>query len=110
MLAGDKVPEELIVVDNASSDDTVEMLAREFPQVRVIANRENLMASKAVNQGIAAATGEFVFASADDNVVDRACVRELYDAMAVASGRGAGERRSCTFTTPPIGFGMRVAT
>src|SRR5580698_9802269 len=70
VLAGDKVPDELIVVDNASSDDTVEMLAREFPQVRVIANRENLMGSKAVNQGIAAASGDFVFASADDNVVD----------------------------------------
>ncbi|MEO7202982.1 MAG: glycosyltransferase family 2 protein [Candidatus Tumulicola sp.] len=81
VLAGDKVPEELIVVDNASSDGTVEMLARDFPQVRVIANRENLMGSMAVNQGIAAATGEFVFASADDNVVDRGCVRELYDAM-----------------------------
>jgi GT2 family glycosyltransferase len=82
VLAGDKVPEELIVVDNASSDDTLEMLAREFPQVRVIANRENFMGSYAVNQGIAAATGDFVFASADDNVLDPGCVRELYEAMA----------------------------
>jgi GT2 family glycosyltransferase len=81
VMAGDKVPEELIVVDNASADDTVGMLAREFPQVRVIANRENLMGSMAVNQGIAAATGDFVFASADDNVVDPSCVRELYEAM-----------------------------
>lgn len=78
---GDLVPDEIIVVDNASRDGTVEMLAREFPGVRAIANRENLMASQAVNQGIAAARTEFVFATADDNVVDPHCLRVLRDAM-----------------------------
>ena len=71
---GDLVPHEIIVVDNASRDGTVEMLARDFPDVRVIANRENYMGSHAVNQGIAAAAGEFVYATADDNVVDEHCL------------------------------------
>lgn len=79
---GDRVPDELIVVDNASRDDTVAMLAREFPGVRVIANAENFMGSYAVNQGIAAATGEFVYVSADDNVVDPHCIGELAEVMA----------------------------
>ncbi len=79
---GDLLPDEVIVVDNASGDGTAEMLARDFPAVRVIANRENYMASHAVNQGIAAATGEYVYATADDNVVDEHCLRALRDAMA----------------------------
>jgi GT2 family glycosyltransferase len=79
---GDLVPEEIIVVDNASSDGTVDMLAREFPAVRVIANRENYMGSHAVNQGIAAARSDFVYATADDNVIDPGCLRVLRDVMA----------------------------
>ena len=44
----------LIVVDNGSSDGSVEMLRARFPQVMVIANTQNLGFAKAVNQGIAA--------------------------------------------------------
>ncbi len=80
--AGRRVPDELIVVDNASHDDTVEMLAREFPGVRTIANDQNFMGSYAVNQGIAAASGEFVYVTADDNVLDPECIGALADAMA----------------------------
>jgi len=50
---------EIIVVDNASSDDTPEML-EEFPWVRVIRNDVNRGYSGANNQGAAAARGEFL--------------------------------------------------
>lgn len=79
---GDLAPDEIIVVDNASRDGTVAMLARDFPDVRVIANRENFMGSHAVNQGIAAARSEYVYATADDNVIDPHCLRALRDVMA----------------------------
>ena len=85
---GDLVPDEIIVVDNASRDGTVEMLERDFPGVRIIANRENFMGSHAVNQGIAAASGEFVYATADDNVVDPKCLSALRDAMAALPDAG----------------------
>ena len=87
-LAGDRVPDEIVVVDNNSSDDTVAMLAREFPAVRTIANKENFMGSYAVNQGIAAATGEFVYVSADDNVVDQGCIGALAAAMSARPDAG----------------------
>ena len=58
------------------------MLAREFPGVRTIANKQNFMGSYAVNQGIAAAGGEFVYVTADDNVLDPECIGALADAMA----------------------------
>ncbi len=46
---------EVIVVDNASSDDTCAMLARDFPSVHVIANEHNRGFATASNQGMAAA-------------------------------------------------------
>jgi len=45
---------EVIVVDNASSDGSVEMVREAFPQVRLIANRENVGFTAANNQGIRA--------------------------------------------------------
>lgn len=51
---------EIIVVDNASTDGSVEMLRAEFPQTVLIANRENRGFPAANNQGIATAEGRYV--------------------------------------------------
>lgn len=52
--AGD-VSHEILVIDNASADDTLEMLAQAYPKVRVIANDENLGFGRASNKGMAEA-------------------------------------------------------
>lgn len=52
---------EIIVVDNASTDGTVEVLQELYPNVKVIALSENLGASGGRNPGIAAAKGEIIF-------------------------------------------------
>ena len=49
---------ELFVVDNASADDTAEMVRREFPQVRLIANEDNRGFAAANNQALQEATGD----------------------------------------------------
>lgn len=49
---------EIFVIDNASSDQTVEMVKAEFPSVRLIANSENLGFAKACNQGLQQAAGD----------------------------------------------------
>lgn len=51
---------EILVVDNASSQGNVSMVRTEFPMVRVVANSRNLGFAKATNQGIAAATGNYI--------------------------------------------------
>lgn len=51
---------EIIVVDNASTDGSPEMLARSFPGVRCVANAANRGFSKACNQGIDVSTGEMI--------------------------------------------------
>ncbi len=51
---------EVIVVDNASSDDSVEMVKKEFPWVRVIKNKENLGFAVGNNIGIRNAQGQYI--------------------------------------------------
>jgi len=51
---------ETIVVDNASSDGSAEMIRREFPQVRLITNDENRGFTAANNQGLALGQGRYL--------------------------------------------------
>lgn len=51
---------EVLVVDNASKDNTVEMVSKDFPQVKLIANTENLGFSKANNQAAKLANGRYI--------------------------------------------------
>ena len=51
---------EVVVVDNASHDASVEMVRSRYPQVQVIANAENAGFCRGNNQGIEATTGDFV--------------------------------------------------
>jgi len=59
-------PREVIVVDNGSGDDLADFLAREFPEVRLIALPENIGCAGR-NRGVAAARGEIV-ATIDNDV------------------------------------------
>ena len=60
---------ETIVVDNGSEDGTPAKLARSFPTVRLVRNEENLGHTRAVNQGIELARGEFLLVLDADTVV-----------------------------------------
>ncbi|MFD1255877.1 glycosyltransferase [Mucilaginibacter terrae] len=51
---------EITVIDNASADQSVNMIINEFPQVGLIVNEKTLGFTKAVNQGIKASTGDYV--------------------------------------------------
>jgi len=59
-LAASPLQSELIVVDNASTDGSAAMVAAEFPEARLFANETNLNYAGGNNQGIAAASGEFI--------------------------------------------------
>ncbi len=58
--SSDTLDKEIVVVDNASADGTAEKIAREFPNVRLIANTENVGFGRANNQAIEKGMGRYV--------------------------------------------------
>jgi hypothetical protein len=60
---------EVIYVDNASQDGSTQMVAEEFPQVRIIQNNQNKGFIRANNQGIEIAGGRYVLLLNSDTVV-----------------------------------------
>ena len=84
---------ELVVVDEASTDGTVAMLADEFPKVQVVRHDVPRGTGGARNSGIAASTGKWVLFLDDDDLLHRehveALVRASLEAPAncIVSGR-----------------------
>jgi GT2 family glycosyltransferase len=72
---------ELIVVDNASRDDSVRAVGERFAGVRLIVNQANLGFAKGNNAGIAASRGRYVCLLNSDIVVHPGCFRRLVDLM-----------------------------
>ena len=68
---------EIIVVDNASADDTAARIRSIAPQARIIANTVNQGFGRANNQGAALATGEFIFFLNPDSDVTPGSIASL---------------------------------
>lgn len=60
---------EIIVIDNASSDDSCEMMRTKFPHIKLIENASNLGFPKGNNIGVAQAKGEYICVLNPDTVV-----------------------------------------
>lgn len=54
------LPNEVIVIDDASSDGSAEIVANEFPQVKLIRNAANIGFGAAVNKAVSRATAPIV--------------------------------------------------
>ena len=61
---------EIIVIDNNSVDNSVEMLKENFPKIKLITNKKNQGFSKANNQGIKQSKGEYILLLNPDTVVE----------------------------------------
>ena len=54
------IDSEIIVVDDASTDGTVEWLSKNYPLIKIIENKENLRFGPSCNRGVSIAKGEIV--------------------------------------------------
>ena len=89
--AASKISSEIIVVDNDSVDGSCQMVTEKFPEVTLIANKENMGFSKANNQAIRIAKGEYILLLNPDTVVEEDCflkIVQFMDKMPDAGGLG----------------------
>ena len=83
---------EVLVVDNASGDGSVEYIAERFPSIALIASEENLGFARANNLAIKRSSGEYVLLLNPDTIVPENCFSEyiaFMDAHPNAGGCGA---------------------
>jgi len=63
------IPSEIIIVDNASSDNSQEFIRTNFPNLTLLENEKNLGFARASNQGLKIARGEYLVLLNPDTIV-----------------------------------------
>src|SRR5688572_8863447 len=72
---------EVILVDNRSTDGSLEMVRNQFPGVHIIENNFNAGFSAANNQGMHASGGEYIFLLNPDTEVEAHAIEKLLHAL-----------------------------
>jgi len=68
---------EIILVDNGSTDDSVNFVKKSFSKVKIITNKKNLGFAQANNQGFEIAVGEYIVTLNNDTRTDREWLENL---------------------------------
>jgi len=77
---------EIIVVDNASTDGSQEMVSKEFPEVKLIKNKQNLGYAKGNNLGVRAASADFLMILNSDTLIKPGSIEKLIDFLEASPG------------------------
>ncbi len=103
---------EVWVVDNDSTDGSVEMIKNEFPQVKLIENNENVGFARANNQALKKAGADYYLLLNSDTVIPKDAILGLYryleenqDIDAVGPRLTDGKNIQHSFTKLPSIFG-----
>lgn len=72
---------EVIVIDNASTDGSAEMVKKNFPRVTLVENSDNLGFARANNIGIQASKGRYACLVNSDVIVLEDCIKNLMSFM-----------------------------
>ncbi len=79
---------EIIVVDNDSSDGSVEMLRNDFPDIKTIESGGNIGFGRANNKGMEKASGKYLFLINSDTILLNNSALEFYDKAEKLSEEG----------------------
>jgi GT2 family glycosyltransferase len=86
-LAG--ISHEIIVVDNASPDGSADLVENELPGVRLVRNAENRFYTRAANQGIRLAAGQYVLIVNPDVIFSREAFQRMHAFLEAHADVGA---------------------
>lgn len=75
--SSNSVDNEVIVVDNASTDNTVDVLNADYSQFRIIINKVNEGIARAANQGIQASRGEYILVVNPDVILGKETLEKV---------------------------------
>ena len=76
---------EIIVIDNNSSDESCAMIKQQFPNIKLIENKENLGFPKGNNIGVAQAKGEYICILNPDTVVSEDTFLKILDFVTLSA-------------------------
>lgn len=76
-----KLPMEVIIVDNASTDGSIEFVEKNYKEVKILNHGINTGFTGAANHGINASSGDFVFLLNNDTRLSEDCIEKLYNAI-----------------------------
>ncbi len=100
-LAGQTFKEfEVVVVDNASTDDSISLLQQTFPLVRIIALSENRGFSAAANAGVLATTEDLVVLLNNDTCANDDWLERLVGVMDDTPEAGSGASKLVRYDDP----------
>ncbi len=85
--------EELVLMDNASQDNSLSLVRRNFPEVRIVCLPRNMGPGPARNAGLQAIAGRRILFIDNDVLLSRACVAQLMHVMERHPGAAAAMPR-----------------
>ena len=92
----------IILIDNNSDDNSIDLIEERYPDVMLIKNNENLGFASAVNQGIRCSRSEFVILLNNDAFARPNFVRMLYDCIAADEKIFSASAKMLSYTNPGI--------
>jgi len=91
---------EIIIVDNHSSDTSINIIKKQFPQVTLIENKENLGFAEGNNVGIRAANGKYICLVNNDLKVDPGWLEPMIDFLEQAPEYAAVQPKVLSWQQP----------
>lgn len=72
---------EIILIDNCSTDRSIEIITRDYPDITLIRNKANLGFAAGTNQGIKVVQGEYILTLNNDTRIERSFLEEMVSPM-----------------------------